>query len=945
MKNKSVILILFCIIINTCYAQKEANIWYFGDSAGVDFSSGSPVALTDGALSALEGCATISDENGNLLFYTQGTTVWNKNHQIMDNGTGLMGHNSSTQSAIIVPRPGSDSLYFVFTVPLMIPTVGEAYYSIIDISANSGFGKVITKNLYLHSPVTEKITAVSHQNGVDYWVVTHERNSNAFCSFLVTSSGVSSTAVVSHVGVSHDLPQANYVGYLKISPLGNYIACALSGTLGLFEILDFDNNTGQVSNPITLFNYVMPYGLEFSPDESKLYIAQYYPHEIFQVNLNAGSPADIINSTIFVATSSYPIGALQIGIDQKIYVTFQQHDYLGVINNPNELDTACNFVHDAIYLNGKNGMSGLPNFIQSYFFAVISYENDCFGDTTFFEINTLDTIQSISWDFGDPFSGSNNTSTSLKPGHVFTSPGLFTVTASALVVTVLQVFTTDITINDAPQVNLGNDTTLCQSDSLELDPGAGFSTYLWQDSSITQTYSVTQSGTYWVDITNSGGCSTSDTINVTLLQTLPIVLGNDSTICSNDTITLDAGYGFDSYLWNTGQTSQTIDVYNQDTYYVSATYDICVSEDSLVLSIQNEATLYAGSDTCICEDDNCTLNGSASNYNQIYWNTLGDGIFDDPFSLNSTYTPGIEDLSNGNVDLIMFAFQINPCQGEIGDTLNLSISYNPEVDAGDDDSICASDSCLLNATADNCSYVIWSSSGDGSFTDSTQLSTYYIPGSNDLTNSNVYLTLTASPLSPCDELISDSLLISIVDVPFQPDIPIGPQVVILDTCITSEYFTNTVINATSYQWYIDPIDAGIISGNDINANVNWNSNFTGIITYIYVKSVNICGESYSDSLVVDIKPVGLNQINNETKIIISPNPSKGLFNISIKGLEEIVDLSVIDANGSTIKQEKIRVTRVGIDYKLDLRNKLSEIYYLRFIMKDKIVIRKVLVNR
>jgi hypothetical protein len=74
------------------FSQGEANIWYFGQNAGLDFNGGSPVALTNGQLATDEGCATISDTNGQLLFYTDGITVYNKNHSIMANGTGLTGH-------------------------------------------------------------------------------------------------------------------------------------------------------------------------------------------------------------------------------------------------------------------------------------------------------------------------------------------------------------------------------------------------------------------------------------------------------------------------------------------------------------------------------------------------------------------------------------------------------------------------------------------------------------------------------------------------------------------------------------------------------------------------------------------------------------------------------------------------------------------------------------
>ena len=96
--------------------SKEGNIWYFGENAGIDFNSGVPISLNDGQLNTLEGCASIADYNGDLLFYTDGSLVYNKNHTIMPNGTGLFGNNSSSQSAIIVKKPASTSIYYIFTV-------------------------------------------------------------------------------------------------------------------------------------------------------------------------------------------------------------------------------------------------------------------------------------------------------------------------------------------------------------------------------------------------------------------------------------------------------------------------------------------------------------------------------------------------------------------------------------------------------------------------------------------------------------------------------------------------------------------------------------------------------------------------------------------------------------------------------------------------------------
>ena len=97
---RAIFTILLLTIGYYSYSQKEANIWYFGLEAGLDFNSGTPVVLTNSAMNTYEACTSISDANGNLLFYTDGLTVWNKNQQIMVNGTGLDGVLGSVQSVI-----------------------------------------------------------------------------------------------------------------------------------------------------------------------------------------------------------------------------------------------------------------------------------------------------------------------------------------------------------------------------------------------------------------------------------------------------------------------------------------------------------------------------------------------------------------------------------------------------------------------------------------------------------------------------------------------------------------------------------------------------------------------------------------------------------------------------------------------------------------------------
>src|SRR5690349_5705120 len=103
-------LVLICLVSisgYSCFGQGEANKWLFGNGGGLDFNTGSPVPFAGGQINTTEGSASVSDAAGNLLFYTDGITVWDRTHAMMPNGFGLLGGVSSSQSAMIVLLPGS----------------------------------------------------------------------------------------------------------------------------------------------------------------------------------------------------------------------------------------------------------------------------------------------------------------------------------------------------------------------------------------------------------------------------------------------------------------------------------------------------------------------------------------------------------------------------------------------------------------------------------------------------------------------------------------------------------------------------------------------------------------------------------------------------------------------------------------------------------------------
>jgi len=363
MKNQ--ILLFFLCMSSLAYSQKEASYWYFGEGAGLHFNAdGSVTPLTDGKLINLEGCAALSDSNGNLLFYTDGITVYNKNHQIMLNGTGLKGAWSSSQSATIVPKPGASNIFYVFTIDEAAKSNG-VQYSEIDLNLDGGLGGITAnKNILVYTPSLEKISVVKHSNNTDLWIVTHGWNSNTFYAHLLTAAGLSATPVTSNVGGVIGGSQNNVLGYMKISPDGTKLAAG--HCFNFLELFDFDVATGKVSNPIRIksTHFEQIYGVEFSPNSKLLYLAVSNMRQIYQYNLTA---TNIAASEILIANATNHLGALQLGPNNKIYIANYDETNLGVINNPDIIGLGCNLQTNAIDLAGKKSLSGLPCFVQSFF--------------------------------------------------------------------------------------------------------------------------------------------------------------------------------------------------------------------------------------------------------------------------------------------------------------------------------------------------------------------------------------------------------------------------------------------------------------------------------------------------------------------------------------------------------------------------------------------------
>lgn len=573
-------------------SQKEADNWFFGEFCGISFNTADrrPINLDGSQMITDEGCASISDEDGNLLFYTDGKQVWNSWHVQMPNGENLYGHESSTQSAVVVRKPGSRDLYYIFTVDRQGGVFG-LHYSVVDMALDMGRGDITEKNVYLNYPVTEKITAVKHKNGKAVWIISHEWRGRRFFAYLLTEAGLNMMPVISDVGSLHDGDNMNSIGYMKASPDGNFVALAIYWD-GIFEILHFDDSTGILSEPITFKSsaYHSIYGVEFSPDASKVYFSVSREESaIYQVDLKAGDRDDILNSIELINKSFilYNYQGMQLAPDKKIYIAKRNQKFLSAIESPNLKGSACNFVEMAFDLNGRISRAGLPTFNQSFlevYLAIYGATELCEGETLELSCPYYDNVE-YSWFGPNGFISKSNEIK--KEGLSKRDEGYYTVFVK--IDNDEKRDSVFVMVHDKPVARIaqGDTAYLCRDELLVLSAETSPNLhYLWTGNIEDSLNFVTEPGLYSLIVTNEYGCS--DTATIMVLQrdkpNVRIIKNGQDKLCKGEDLELKTDGIFKEYRWSNGRSTSTILVTEPGVYVVSVIDEYgCGAEDTIVI--------------------------------------------------------------------------------------------------------------------------------------------------------------------------------------------------------------------------------------------------------------------------------------------------------------------------------------------------------------------------
>lgn len=688
------VLFLLLLYQAPCRAQKEGYVWTFGDNALLDFNQDPPQALNTSAMQTPWGCASMSDADGNLLFYSNGEFVWDASHQLMPNGLGIGGNRKAFQSTIITFDPGSPNRYYIFAINTHSPpnpfpdgpTWHRISYSVVDMTLNGGMGDVVlaTKGTFLADNLMEGIAAVRKVNGSDYWIVSHEWNSNVFHCFSLDPTGVNHTAVSSAVGGNYSNPDSP----IKASPPGDKLAISHYGwqmqggqTLIWTEVFDFDKISGVVSNVRHLPNPISqpPESMEFSPTGRFFYVLEKKWNAgdtLRQYDLTYPSTQAMISSRFSLQLPTNAI-AMQLAVDGKIYIGESGFGDLSTIDQPDSLGAGMNFNFQSLTLHSGSAMqNSFPNFDSRFFLPQtrFSVSRRCVTDTAHFHYLGMPP-DSVKWNFGDPQTGVQNSSSQKNPEHQFTDSGYFEVELIAYFTefnnVLIDTFADSIYIKPLPVFELGNDTILCEGDSLflTLEQGEQLS-YLWQDGSTDSTIQVLQPGQYWVQVSNECGPS-RDTITIDSLIPALIHFGPDTIYCVGTQVILDASIASGSYQWHDASMDATFSTSTSGTYWCEASNSCGIDRDTISLFfVDPPSPIDLGSDTFLCSGNTLLLEVLPDSLTQVVWSDSSSG---------NTLTVD----SSGHYSVTAY----NQCEA-LTDSVQFIAIDSPQVDLGADTILC-----------------------------------------------------------------------------------------------------------------------------------------------------------------------------------------------------------------------------------------------------------------
>lgn len=647
-----IILILTCGGINAAAQMEQERVWTFSHYLGINFNTTPPspfIQLNLGSGTG-ESCASVADLSGNLLFYTNGSVVWDAGHNPMFNGTNLTGLGvdatiSTSQGSLIVPFPDNPDRYYLFSLTQneLAADRGRLYYSVVDMSLNGGMGAVVAglKGILVDTGMAEKMIAIEG-NACNVWVVIRTLYEHVH-AYEITPAGLNLTPVSSFVGSPVNWADG-FTGQFAAAPGRNLLAetsisaASMSGS-GMW-LHDFDPNTGQVSNSRSLLSGIGAYGVCFSPGGNRLYVQA---DSLYQYSLNPMSTPDIIASK----TTIYNLGltAIKRGPDNRLYckyfdpLTGPDHK-LGCIRQPELAGTGCDFNPSEITLANSFG-PGLPNNIASRIvpkdtiYSLIYDSVACFGVPPLVLNALIGTGSNYTWN-----TGATGPQLSVTAGGTYRVG--YNITPCVYRIDSFRVWSPSGII---PAVQTAPACPGSDNGKAWVQTGGSSLSLRWTLAADTVTLSVSDSllnvpsGHYQLHIITEHGCDTTLLFFVPEEDRQVSFTCSDTLICLGEEVVLinTTASSFTTYRWETGDgTVSTVPDTLRHTYTSPGRYRVsltggdgsaCLDTASRYIDVDNPSAAVAFT---IDRHQLCTgeaivlLAGQDSTVTDYYW-TFGDG--------------------------------------------------------------------------------------------------------------------------------------------------------------------------------------------------------------------------------------------------------------------------------------------------------------------------------
>lgn len=774
-----IITLFFLLSYFLSNGQLETRNWFLYENRIAVTPSGVTTGLplpASGVFPTPYGSTSISDTSGNLLFASNGSTIIDRNLSVMPtlNNVNFFANNGKM---LIQKLPGSNQYYLFYCTPNSPGAINSRWtlkHALVNMALNGGNGDVVVYNQVIDTSLSPAFTLAEGNNPSQAWLITHRHATDSFYTYSITAGGLGNTPVKSRAGTNATL--SDYIFRdMKTSFDGKTIAAfayrdysgPFATTYGFVETFNFDVVSGMLTPKVRTrrtFGYFYTYfSLEFSSDNRLLYtcltqrITGLQPcgfgnGTVTQYNLCYSDSIQFERYSMRVANdfqACFPNltwGTAQMGANKKIHMPYSGVT-VSAINNPNRVGTFCNYVFNAYQLPNNNlAYSSSPYFHHKMMEKAvknnITYEGGCFPNPITFHISN-DTISSIAWNFGDPASG-NNTSTQLNPLHVFSAPGIYTVTAQLYNSqnVLIETLSESIEIKNTGQrllYNYPQDTSFCSGGALNIHLQVINGIFHWYklngsggfvNSTIADSILINSTGTYYVEMRQNdcNGCIMLDSIHVTVLPKPNFSLGPDKNLCQGDSILLSVNEPNASFIWSTGAITSSIWVTQGGLYWVQAEYNNngCPVRDSIIITQVPGVIFSLPPDTTLCNSQTLLLSPGVANANYLWQNGSTQPTF-------TVTQPGIYWVK---------VTSTNFCTRS--DTIVVSYINAQQVNLGNDTTLCIGSSLVLSINIFNAQY-LWSTGVTGNQITVSQSGVYWVQVNNGTCIVTDTINITFSP--------------------------------------------------------------------------------------------------------------------------------------------------------------------------------------------------------